>query len=420
MKSFKRSVVTFTIVLLFICSALVPTIYGSNIRDNIFQNSRFFQKKQVLNLKEVDSQDFNETLKEIMKIGHIPGLSVCIVKNKTVVWSDGFGLRDIKNHKNATDDTVHPIASVTKLFTATAIMQLYEKGFFELDDDVSKYLGFNLKNPNYPKKNITFRMLLAHQSSLADMSLSYIVNFMILGYPRTWLKDYFTPGGILYNPRSFEKYAPGKDVLYSNLNIEILGLLVEILSEQSYEKYVKENILEPLEMYNTSFYLSDFDINKLARQYIWLGFHIPIPHIVLKSYAAGGLRSTVLDLSHFLIAFINGGVYNENRILTQESIDKMFTLQYPDSFDDEIFRFGLGWYFWNNTDNVTIGGHGGVATAGRAELRLRIHDKVGVIYCWNHDHILRYYLHFPKLYPNDYYAYEQLGRIFFDYADQLK
>ena len=128
----------------------------------------------------------------------------------------------------------------------------------------------------------------------------------------------------------------------------------------------------------------------------------------------------VLDLSHFLITFINGGIYNENRILREETVDEMFTLQYPDTFEDEIFRFGLGWYFWNNTDNVTYGGHGGVATAGRAEARLRIHDKVGAIYCWNQDHILRYHLQSPKLYPNDYYAYRELGKIFFDYADQLK
>ncbi len=420
MKSAKKIVLTFAIILLFICSAFIPTICGSSVRGNIFQRYGLFQKKDLSTVKGLDETDFNESLSEIMEIGHIPGISACIVKNNTLVWSDGFGYRDVYNQKNATDDTVHPIASVTKLFTTTAIMQLYEKDLFELDDNVSEYLGFDLKNPNYPDVNITFRMLLAHQTSLEDLTLSFVLNFFLLGYPRTWLENYLTPGGVIYNPRAWRDYAPGEDVHYSSVNIELIGYLVEILSGQPYEEYVKENILVPLEMYNTSFYLSDFDIDKLAVQYTYLGFYIPIPHVALRIYAAGGLRSTVLDLSHFLIAYTNGGVYKGYRILEQETIDLMFTLQYPDSFDDEIYRFGLGFYFWNNTENVTFGGHGGVAFAGRAELRIRLSDKVGVIYCWNKDHLLRPTLKSHELFSDDYYAYDELGKIFFELADTLE
>ena len=100
-----------------------------------------------------------------MSFTHIPSLSACIIKNDTIVWSKAFGWSDIYNLKKAKSDTIYRVASITKTFTATALMQLYEQGLFDLDDNVSEYLPFDLKNPKYPECNITFRMLLAHQSS---------------------------------------------------------------------------------------------------------------------------------------------------------------------------------------------------------------------------------------------------------------
>jgi len=418
MKYTVKIVFTFAIISLFFGSAFIPTIHGSNVRNNIIYRWGLFQKKESSTIRGLDDKDFNETVNELLEIGHIPGLSACIIKNESVVWSDGFGYRDVKNKINATDDTVHPIASVTKLITATAIMQLYEQNKFELDDNVSEYLGFDLKNPNYPNINITFRMLLAHQSSLAGWTYEYFLNFMLLGYPRSWLKDYLIPGRILYNPNAWKNYAPGTDVFYSGINTELLGLLIEILSEQPYEEYVKENILVPLEMYNTSFYLSSFKPYILANQYIWLGFYFPIPHFVYGNHAAGGLYSTVLDLSHFLIAYIKNGTYKNYQLLEPETIDEMFTLQYPDSFDG-VSRYGLGWYFWNNSDNVSFCGHGGIAVGGRAELRLRLDDNAGVIYCWNRDPLLYHIINSPSLSKDYKDSCKQLGSVFFDYADQL-
>ena len=129
------------------------------------------ENKTVMLEKQVDSNDdptFDLKIKLLMKVGHMPSLSACIIKNNGIVWSKGYGFYDIMHRKKACDDTIYMIGSISKSVTATALMQLYEQGLFDLDDDVSDYLPFTLRNPKYPDVPITFRMLLAHQSSLFE------------------------------------------------------------------------------------------------------------------------------------------------------------------------------------------------------------------------------------------------------------
>ena len=226
--------------------------------------------KESLNNEIAD--DFDSRIENLMRHGHMPSLVTCIVKNNTLVWAKGYGYADrsILHKRKATPDTVYPIASITKSITATAIMQLNETGLIGLDDNVSEYLTFDLKNPKYPDVNITFRMLLAHQSSLADTTVRFLMIFTILKIPHDRLNEYFLPGKSLYSPRVWNDYAPGEDVCYSTMGTEILGCLVEQITHQSFEDYCQEHIFEPLKMRNTSFYFSDFDKDKLACLYLWM------------------------------------------------------------------------------------------------------------------------------------------------------
>lgn len=105
---------------------------------------------------------FDRLITILLKIGHYPSMSACIIKNTTVVWAKGYGLYDIEQQKQATEHTIYVVASITKTITSTALMQLYEQGFFHLDDDVNKYLPFHLRNPNFPNDPITIRMILSH------------------------------------------------------------------------------------------------------------------------------------------------------------------------------------------------------------------------------------------------------------------
>jgi len=152
-------------------------------------------------------------------------------------------------------------------------MQLYERGFFDLDDDVNDYLNFNLRNPKYPDKEITFRMLLSHQSSLAVDLPTFKFNRVIpaglevVGYPYPFLRDYLVPGGLHYKPQVWTDTNPGEETYYSNIGYATLGYLVEILSGKTFEEYCSENIFEPLDMNNSSFRLANVNSSRVAVPY---------------------------------------------------------------------------------------------------------------------------------------------------------
>ncbi len=330
---------------------------------------------------------FEDKILFYMKLAHAPSLSACIIKNNTLIWSQGFGYADIKNSKPATENTIYMAGSISKTITATAFMQLYEKGYFKLDDDVNKYLPFSLRNPNFPDTPITIRMLLSHQSSLQDTPTMFL-HFLITTYPYEWLKEYLTPGGCIYDPNVWNsKYAPGEHFSYSNIGYEVLGYIFEIISNQTLEEYCQKNIFNPLDMKHTSFHASDFDIKDLAVPYFWLlGHYIPFPHYDIENKAAGGIRSNVIDLAHLLIAHMNNGIYNNTRILNSETIKLMHSPQYPNN-SDSSFQYGLGWEI-HRSEGTIYEGHSGSVFGGIAFMFFRESDNIGVIFFINKNRIL--------------------------------
>jgi CubicO group peptidase (beta-lactamase class C family) len=279
-----------------------------------------------------------------------------------MVWSKGYGYADIKSKKLATNATVYMLASISKTFTATAIMQLWEKGLFNLDDDINNYLPFTVRNPNYPDVPITFRMLLTHRSSIASRNINLFTLFSIFHIPYDYLGEYLNPGGTLYSPKNWEDFPPGEGQFYSCTGYELLGYLVERLTNQSLPEYCTENIFLPLDMKNTSYHPSDYTKEHLAVQYMYLiGMYIPLPAYEDRNYASGGLRSTLEDLSHYLIAYMNGGRYKDVQLLRNDTVRLMFTLQYP---SDSYIGYGLGWQIYMNhngsEDNFRVGHNGGM------------------------------------------------------------
>ncbi len=339
-----------------------------------------------------DEQLFDLKVKLNMLKGHLPSISACIIKNDSIVWSNNYGYSRYFGFKKPTMDTVYSVYSLTKPITATALMQLYEQGELDLDDDINDYLDFNVRHPNYPNVPITFRMLLAHQSSLGDnsipqsvyMNICFRLRRIAFGYPYPMIKEIIQPDGRLYNSMSWKEYKPGANCAYSNLNYILLEYLIEILSNQSYQDYCKENIFEPLDMKNSSFDYSDFDKNQLAVLYENIGnLHIRLPFLHFP-YGAGGLKTTMSDMSHFLIAHMNDGCYKNVQILNKSSIEEMHKLQYPNSFDGEIKRYALGWENFNSSvHGVIIEGHEGRYLGGSAAMMMNSTNNIGFIFCFN-------------------------------------
>jgi CubicO group peptidase (beta-lactamase class C family) len=304
--------------------------------------------------------------------------------------------------------------SITKPFIATALLQLYEQGLFDLDDDVNEYLPFSLRNPNHPDEIITFRMLLSHRSSINDHSLLrwwqlniYFKSFPVPEDAYPWIKNILVPGGKHYNPKVWHNYAPGEYGNYSNVGFVLLGYLIEQLTNQSFEQYCQDNILTPLKMENTSFHPDALDEDRLAIPYVrLLRFYIPLRHYDYNYVtAAGGVRSTLDDLSQFLLVHMNGGEFNGVRILEEETIELMHTIQYPNS------RYGLGWMINLKDDGQIIEGHTGGAPGGTAFMMMSNPGNIGVIF------FINYYREFHHQLES--FAWDNLKQMLFQKASEL-
>lgn len=282
----------------------------------------------------------------------IVGLSAAFVKGGEVVWSGGYGWADLERGRPAEPDTIYRIASVSKPITATALMQLWERGMFDLDDDIGDYLGYPVRNPRYPDDKITFRMLLTHTSSILDQG-GYEAALRAPQPPL--LRDLLAPGGRAYTPATWGDYRPGSRFNYSNFGAGIIGALVEVLSGERFNEYAKNHIFRPLGM-DAGYELADIErLEKLAVIYRPAGDarFFPSADLLREGEApqrrpllplgnyyigpAGSVRASVLDLAKFMISHMSGGEYRGVRILRRKTADLMHQLHW--------YGFGLGGMF---------------------------------------------------------------------------
>ena len=402
-KNISRKYLATIIVFLFLGTSFL-SVSAMKLADN--QIKSYIPKEQSSGLKDIF---FDLKMLILIKLALYPSLSACIINDDEVTWSNGYGFYDLDNRKAASENTIYNIASISKTITGTALMQLYDQGLFDLDEDVNNYLPFNLRNPNFPDDPITFRMLLSHSSSLNRESTDYYwLNFSadppFSFYPYPWLEEHLIPGGKWYNSdRWSSTYRPGEYSMYANINFDIVCYLVELISEENFLDYCKENIFYPLEMYNTSFNLSELNIDNVAIPYHYhngeylqinelsymLGeFTPPDKYWRMRMYPAGGLYTTVSDLSHFFIAHMNGGVYNEVRILEEETVEEMHRIQPPGNYDPNTDSYyGLAWTIGINPSgfNVNITGHGGGIHGVHTWMYYIPSENIGVVYFTNGD-----------------------------------
>ena len=366
---------------------LITTLFAAI---NIIPSSSMEINKDFIvftNKQRYSALDFDQNITDLMKQGGIQSLSACIIENDTVILSKGYGHYNKIPTIEPTNNTVYWVCSISKTFTATALMQLYEKGLFDLDNNVNKYLPFNITNPYYPNVNITFRLLLSHQSGLYWTTLNDQIKlgaFLYLKLPKSFcFKQYLVPGGIIYQDKVWDNSKPGEKFHYSDIGFDFLAYLVEIISGKPFDSYCKENIFQPLMMNNTSFNFKDFPRKNHANTYVHykkILFKVPLYNI--PYLGSGGLHTTTSDLSHFLIAHMNGGSYNGVRILNESTVALMHTVYYPRNITHPNgvynFQYALGWSEWNKS-GVVYGGHDGGFFGATAFMRYRIPDKKGVI-----------------------------------------
>ena len=322
-----------------------------------------------LERKENEFKNLETEIQETVDKLNVVGLSISVIENNKISYSQGFGYADIDKNIKTDTNTIYRIASISKSITASAIMKLYEEGKFKLDDDINDYLnGFEVRNPNFPDEKITFRMLLTHTSSIIDGD------------------TYST----IYDIQDFGDYKPGDQFEYSNYGYNLLATLIEQISNQDFEDFVQENIFKPLNM-KASFNPNKFeDVDNIAVLYgidedgnyyerlndkKRIEDNIVISSTVrdkdgkiplgnaFKYSPMGGLRTSPNELAKFMIMLSNKGLYNGTRVLKKDTVELMEQIHWYGDALNGLYKFkGLGLHI---TDDLIEGsrliGHTGEA-----------------------------------------------------------
>lgn len=273
-------------------------------------------------------QKTNEAIKAVMDEFNAVGIAAAVVKDGEIVYNESFGYKNLEDKAPLGNDDIMRIASISKSFTATSLMQLVDKGIISLDDDVSDLIGFKIRNPHHPDIPITLRMVLSHTASIRDK------------------EDYFTLDHL--NPavygdcvESYFEYKPGEGYNYSNMGLNLAGTILEKVSGVRFDDYVRENVIWKLGLYG-GHNIDSLDASKFALIYNNIDGQYVASEGAYRSRAedmpdykfgysspifspTGGVKISALDLAKYMMMHMNYGEYSGVRVISQESAKAMQT-----------------------------------------------------------------------------------------------
>ncbi|WCR28355.1 beta-lactamase family protein [Paenibacillus thiaminolyticus] len=307
-----------------------------------------------------------------METNHVAGASLVVVKDGKVVLKKGYGYADTAGQvKVNPDQTLFRIGSVTKLFTATAAMQLVEQGKLELDKDINTYLkGVKINNPY--DTPLTLRHLLTQTGGFAESSKG-IYSDKLLEQPVPLSETIAR-----HMPPLIRR--PGEVIQYSNYGYALIGHLIEQVSGESYGDYLRKHLFTSLGMTSASYTLDPSLLPKLSKGYAYEGegFTESPPGSILV-YPAGAIVSTPGDVSKFLLAHLQDGAFNGGRILKEETARNMRNLQ----FTAVAGMPGYGFGFYQNSKNHAILMHDGDADPYTSQFSIYPEGRLGFFFTYN-------------------------------------
>jgi len=300
-------------------------------------------KAQNVNVDRVVSE-LEPEIQRTLLAGNIPSASIALVSNDRVIWTGAYGYSNLWARTPATPNTVYLIGSTFKAMSTFALLQQMEQGKFQLDDPVNKYLtDFKIQGED-PQHPITFRHLLTHTSGLpGDFGA-----FPVWG-------DTVPPSLDDYLRKSLKvTRAPLVKVEYSNLAFTLIAYLVQKFSGVPYKQYIQEHIFTPMEMASTAFEPRPDMEERLSIPYVVdekTGSQVGTVRVKASVWPAGIVYGTVLNQANWLICNLNGGVFKGKRVISEQTLEQMFTRQY-DQFKggiegiwgNETAGFGLTWW----------------------------------------------------------------------------
>ena len=310
----------------------------------------------------------------------IPGLSIAVVNRDGVIYARGIGFRDVEKGLRATPRTSYCVGSVTKSFTALAIMQLAEKGVLSLDDPVEEYVPLKVRPFG---EQVRIWHLLTHSSGIPALAYAEALIRNVVGDEKTWVplaspEDVLT---FMSDAEGWVECRPGERFFYLNEGYVLLGHVIEKASGMRYEEYVRESILKPLKMERSYFSREEFDADEDKAT----------PYLIDKEGARrastypfgisadGGLISNAMDLANYLRMFLNRGEFEGSRLISEESVKEMeeprVKLPY-ELFGNEAY--GYGWSITPDFLGRKLVGHSGSVLVSTAYVGYLPEEGVGI------------------------------------------
>ncbi len=303
----------------------------------------------------------------------IPGAAIVVVQNGDHIFSRGYGYADLeKKIKVSPSETVFFVESVSKSFTATAVMKLADEGYIDLGKDVNAYISaFQL--PATFAQPVTVADLLVHTGGFDDTDIGAYAKKEAEVTP---LSDY------LKNNMPARVMPPGEIVSYSNHGYALAGLVVEEVSGMPFTQYMDQKILVPLEMFSSSFVLTDELENRLASPYLRAGDKFQRGGFLYHNYSpAGALKATVEDMANFIAVHLQGGQFMESRLLSTGALENMHQQQFANHEALPGWTYG---FYEKNMNGRRIIMHGGANRLGHmSELLLIPELQIGLFFASN-------------------------------------
>lgn len=299
----------------------------------------------------------------------IAGATVAIVKDGKLLFAKGYGYADVQKKQSVSaQETLFRPGSISKLFTWTAIMQLFEQGKLDLDRDVNEYLDFRI--PEAFGKPITLKNIMTHTPGFEEQ-----------------VKDLFTTSGTpnlgeyLKTHIPARIYPPGTVPAYSNYATALAGYIVQRVSGRPFDEYIAENIFKPLGMTHSTFAQPlPSSLAPLMSGGYRLGSDPAQPFEVINPFPAGSLSSSAADIAQFMMAHLQDGQLGEAHILKPETARLMHSRLF--ALDDAANAMCYGFYEESRNGQRIIG-HGGDTIYFHSDLHLVLDQKVGFFVSYN-------------------------------------
>ncbi len=306
----------------------------------------FFNKAQAQDLSVLEAR-LDSVIEENMESSHTPGLAYVLVKDGEIVLKRGYGFTTLGEEIEYVnpDSTIFRIGSVTKTFTALALLQLVEEGKIDLHEDVNGYLT-SVQVPKSYKRPITPHHLLTHTAGFDEINGR-----------RVFSEDELIPLNDFLENRLRRVREPGEFISYSTYSIALAGLLVEEITGTDLESYMKSNIWEPLGMSMTSINPPDNHQPFIAEGYeLRNGVNISQPWEWYHTFPASSINSTVIDMAKYMLMLLNNGTWNNATVLSSKMASAMKSKQAKIHPEVEGFAYG---FYEDFVSGLTAYSHGG-------------------------------------------------------------